>query len=190
MSAELSLGVKPPEAEGEAAPPLRIVPRTAAEIEYRLRRNMERFRRRKVVVHAFTPLRRDTSFASLSNTPIIDLLIPKSADYVPISEEVEQRKVTQALLGDSMALLDLTPRKLLHELESKPWDGSFLDIRSDHTYSLTLLTTAVNDQTGKRLYSTWGIKTVGKRSVVDVTQRFHSQDANIIELQGQVLRGK
>jgi hypothetical protein len=190
MSAELSLGVKSPEAEGEVAPALRIVPRTAAEIECRLRKNMERFRARKVVAHAFTPLGRDISFASISNTPIIDLLIPKSTDYVPTFEETEQRKITEALLGDSMALLDLTPRKLLYELESKPWDGSFLDIRPDHTYFLTLLTTAVNDQTGKRLYSSWAIKTVGKRSVVDVMQRFHSNDASVIELQGQVLRGK
>lgn len=185
---ELDLGIERPETEGEVVSPLRIVPRTADEIEAKLRKNMERFPAKKIVVHAFTPLRRDIGFVNLSNTPVADLLIPKSAAYVPTPEEVEQRKVTEALLGDSMALLDLTPRRLAQTLESRPWDGSFLDIRPDHTYFLTLLTTEVSDQTGQRLYSTWSIKTVGKRSVVDVAQRFHSLDAEIINLRGAVLR--
>jgi hypothetical protein len=157
---------------------------TAGEIVDGLRGDMKDFPRKKLVACAFDPLRRDIDFLTLSNIPIADLLTPKSKVQLQSSEEAEQVKATETLLGSSRELLDLTPNRLSHELELRPWDGSYIDIRADNSYLLRLLTTERNDQTGKLLYYILGTRTVGKRSVVDVMQRFSSYRGHEIDLQG------
>jgi hypothetical protein len=138
----------------------------------------------RVVAHAFDAKKRDIPIWKLSAMRVADLLLPKSGIWQSGSKETEQMEAARTLLGDSVRLLDLTPAAISRELSDseRPWDGSYIDIRGDHSYTLRLLTTLRNGITGKRLYYTLAVESAGKGSI-NVRQRLHSCNISQIDLE-------
>jgi len=57
-------------------------------------------------------------------------------------------KALKILLGDSRRFLKFTPLEVFHTLRERS-DSGVIDIRSDHTFGLSLLTTLGNAQQEK-----------------------------------------
>ncbi len=154
----------------------------ADKIVARLREEIKKAERSQVVTGKLPSFERDVRFPGLSTMRISDLLTPESGAWLPGSEEAEQMKALTILLGDSISLFNLTPRRLSGALRARPVDGGYMDIRSrgDYAYVLRLPTTVENPETGERLYYTLKAEMISGKRRVRVSQRLHSLNVSEI----------
>jgi hypothetical protein len=132
----------------------------------------------QVVTGDLPSFNQNIHFLRLFNTPISALLVPESGFFPQGSIEAEQMKALKILLGDSRRFLKFTPLEVFHTLRERS-DSGVIDIRSDHTFGLSLLTTLGNAQTGEKLYYTLNVEYADRRrGVAKVRQSLHSRNVS------------